>query len=327
MTKRSLPDLAVLKLPSLRAIKIFLVAAKHQNFTRAAEALCVTQAAVSRQIRDLEEDLGTDLFVRSGRSIELTRAGHVLFDAVQLSLGNISRATDRIRGEHAHRNSVTLCCSPAFSRLWIAPRIGAFQRENPDIDVNIVATHNVLSFDPGTDPDLLISKWKRIQDGYSSQALISDVIYPVCSPSYLAKHPEVATLEGIRDSSLLTLSPYGRSQVDEHVDWSLWLTYHDVDWRERDTTSLNFVSNDYGTLVEMALSGEGITLGWNHLVGSLVEEGRLIKPVKECMVLPETVHYLAIREERKFDERCQRLHKWLTDEFAVMRGKLNELTH
>jgi len=97
MVRHSEPDQTLIKMPSLRAVKVFVAAAKYQNFTRAAEALCVTQAAVSRQIRELETYLSAELFTRVGRAVELTVAGSIFFDAVQLSFVNISQAAERIR--------------------------------------------------------------------------------------------------------------------------------------------------------------------------------------------------------------------------------------
>lgn len=319
MSKSAQPDLALLKLPSLRTIKTFLIAARHQNFTRAAETLCISQAAVSRQIRELEEALGSELFVRNGRSIELTDAGSILFDAVQLSFGNIYRATERIRDRDASKNSVTLCCSPSFSRLWLVPRIQAFLKDNPDIDLNIVATHNVFALEPGTQPDIFVSKWRSIQEGYSSRALFCDVVYPVCSPQYLADNPQVRSLEGIRDAYLLSLTPHGRSQVSEHIDWNLWLTYQNLDWRARDAGAGQFLANDYSTLVELARQHQGVALGYGFLVESLLDSGQLVRPVAQSMVLEDTLNYLAIRDEKNTDERCSRVHQWLIEQFSAMK--------
>src|SRR5690242_11549633 len=96
MVKHTEPDQTLIKMPSLRAVKAFVAAARYQNFTRAAEALCVTQAAISRQIRELEEHLGAELFNRAGRAVELTSAGSIFYDAVQLSFTNIAQAAERI---------------------------------------------------------------------------------------------------------------------------------------------------------------------------------------------------------------------------------------
>ncbi|MCW8355578.1 LysR family transcriptional regulator [Marinomonas pontica] len=97
MAKPIEPDQILLKMPSLRAVKSFVAAAKYLNFTRAAEALCVTQAAISRQIRELEVALGVPLFKRTGRAVELTEAGQIFYDAAYLSFVNIAQAAQRIQ--------------------------------------------------------------------------------------------------------------------------------------------------------------------------------------------------------------------------------------
>lgn len=317
MTKHTDPDQTLIKMPSLRAVKSFVAAARYQNFTRAAEALCVTQAAISRQIRELEGYLGTPLFKRAGRSVELTTAGSIFFDAAQLSFINIAQAADRIRKDHRTnaRRPLTLCCSPAFSALWMSHRLPSFFSANPDIDLNLVTTQNFLSMEPGVYPDIFITKMSRVREGYISLPLFHDVIYPVCTPDYLEAHPEIRTLEGLRDGVLLNLSPYGRSQVAEHVDWGVWLAIHQLDIEGRARDSLHyFNANDYNMLIQMVLNSQGVALGWDHLVGPLVEEGRLVRPVEQEVVLEETRHYLAYREDKADDETLSRFRDWFMNQ-------------
>lgn len=312
MTKHTDPDQMLLKMPSLRAVRSFVAAARYQNFTRAAEALCVTQAAISRQIRELESYLGTPLFRRVGRSVELTNSGSIFFDAAQLSFINIAQAAERIRKDPAaSRSTLTLCCSPAFSALWLSHRLPDFFNQHPDIELNLVMTQNFLSMEPGVYPDIFITKLSKIREGYLSTPLFHDVIYPVCTPSYLEAHPEIQSLHGLRDGKLLNLSPYGRSQVAEHVDWSVWLSIHNIDIEDRAIDSQQyFNSNDYNMLVQMVLDDQGIALGWHHLVGPLVEKGRLVKPVVQDVVLEETRHYLAYREDKRDDEALNLFLEW-----------------
>lgn len=306
------PDQTLIKMPSLRAVKSFVAAAKYQNFTRAAEALCVTQAAISRQIRELEGYLGAELFTRAGRAVELTVAGSIFYDAVQLSFVNIAQAAERIRSHNAGKRVLTLCCSPAFSALWLAHRLPSFFSANPDIDLNLITTQNFLSMEPGVRPDIFITKMAKVHEGYRSTPLFHDVIYPVCTPQYLEQHPELSSLEGLRDSVLLNLSPYGRSQVAEHVDWGVWLAFHDVDIETRAHDSPHFFNaNDYNMLIQMVLSHQGVALGWQHLVGHLVEQGLLVRPVSEEVVHRESLHYMTFSEDKEDDEACCRLRDWL----------------
>ncbi|TFH85177.1 LysR family transcriptional regulator [Billgrantia azerbaijanica] len=320
MTTHTDPDQTLLKMPSLRAVRSFVAAAKYQNFTRAAEALCVTQAAISRQIRELESYLGTALFKRVGRSVELTTAGSIFFDAAQLSFINIAQAADRIRKDHSTsaRRPLTLCCSPAFSALWMSHRLPSFFSANPDIDLNLVTTQNFLSMEPGVHPDIFITKMSRVREGYRSLPLFHDVIYPVCTPRYLEAHPEARTLEGLRDGVLLNLSPYGRSQVAEHVDWGVWLAIHNLDIEDRSREGPHFFNaNDYNMLVQMVLNDQGVALGWDHLIGPLVDQGRLVRPVEQEVVLEETHHYLAYREDKEDDEALGRFRDWFMEQVGV----------
>lgn len=313
MNQHSSTDQMLLRMPSLRAVKCFAAAARYQSFTRAAETLCVTQAAISRQIRELEEHLGTPLFERVGRSVRLTTAGSIFFDAAQLSFLNIAQAAARVRKDYgdAGRRTLSLCCSPAFSALWMAHRLPGFFSAHPDIDLDLVTTENFLALEPGIHPDIFITKMSRVREGYASVPLFHDRIYPVCTPRYLAAHPEIGSLEGLRGSVLLNLSPYGRSQVAEHVDWGAWLAIHRLDLEERPRSGAHyFNANDYNLLIQMVLGDQGVALGFHHLVAPLVEQGRLVRPVGQELVLEETRHYLACREDRAGDSALERFRSW-----------------
>jgi len=321
MNKHLSTDETLLKMPSLRAVKCFVAAARYQSFTRAAETLCVTQAAISRQIRELEEHLGTILFERTGRSVKLTNAGSIFFEAAQLSFLNIAQAATRIRkdyGEHARRTLV-LCCSPAFSALWMAHRLPDFFSANPDIDLDLITTQNFLALEPGMHPDVFITKMPRVREGYVSVPLFHDRIYPVCTPAYLEAHPEIRSLEGLRNGVLLNLSPHGRSQIAEHVDWGVWLAIHHLDIEERLKTGAHyFNANDYNLLIQMVLTGQGVALGFDHLVRPLIDKGLLTRPVGQELVLEETHHYFAYREDKAADSALERFRNWFFGQSSVM---------
>lgn len=317
MVKHTEPDRALIQMPSLRAVKAFVAAARYQNFTRAAEALCVTQAAISRQIRELEEHLGAELFSRAGRTVELTAAGSIFFDAVQLSFTNIAQAAERIRTSATPKHVVTLCCSSAFASFWLGPRLPAFFAAHPYIDINLVITQNFLAIENGVNPDIIICKIAKTQDGYRSQPLVCDVIYPVCTPQYLEQHPELQTLEGIRDAALLNLSPFGRSQIAEHVDWSVWLAYQNIDLASRASEALHFNSNDYSLLMQLTLSHQGVALGWDYLVADYVEKGLLVRPVEAQLVHRDTLHYLNFNDARHQDPGCCLLRDWIAAQFEM----------
>jgi DNA-binding transcriptional LysR family regulator len=316
MAKNSQPDQALLSMPSFKAMRSFVAAAKYQNFTRAAEALCVTQAAISRQIRELELYLGSELFKRTGREVRLTASGTALFDAARLSMLNIFQATERIRREKSDKRTLTLCCSPALSALWLSHRLKDFFSANPDIDLNIITTQHFLVIEPGINPDIFITQTSDLRPGYLRIPLFHEVVYPVCTPRYLEAHPELSTLEGMRNSVLLDLNPYGRSQLSEQLDWNVWFAFQSLDLQIPASESPQyFSSNDYSLLVQMALDDQGLALGWDHLVRHLVQEGRLVRPVTEEMTVSEAVQYLMINEKKAEDPACRRFKDWLIAQF------------
>lgn len=318
MVKHVKPDQVLVKMPSLRAVKSFVAAAKYQNFTRAAESLCVTQAAISRQIRELEAYLGVELFNRSGRTVELTEAGNMFFDAAYLSFVNISQAAERIQAKSDSKRLLTICCTPAFSTLWLSRRLPSFFSENLDVELNIVTTESFHQIEPGIYPDVFINKVISPWRGYHSLPLFHDLIYPVCTPSYLEKNPGMNSIDSLRHAVLLNLSPYGRSQVAEHLDWDVWFSFFgSADGGVYSANSHVFNANDYNMLIQMVLNDQGVSLGWNHLVAPLVAEGKLIRPVQEFVELKEKCHYLTYAESKGDDEVLLRFRQWILDEMKA----------
>jgi DNA-binding transcriptional LysR family regulator len=237
-----------------------------------------------------------------------------------LSFLNIAQAAARVRKDHGNdaRRTLSLCCSPAFSALWMSHRLPSFFSANPDIDLDLVTTQNFLSLEPGIHPDIFITKMSRIRDGYISTPLFHDRIYPVCTPSYLSEHPEIRSLEGLRDGVLLNLSPHGRSQVAEHVDWSVWLAVHLLDIEDRLKNGAHyFNANDYNLLIQMVLNDQGVALGFDHLVGPFIDKGQLTRPVEQELVLEETRHYFAYREDKADDDALSRFRGWFFAQSGV----------
>ncbi|MCA3802384.1 LysR substrate-binding domain-containing protein, partial [Burkholderia sp.] len=124
--------------------------------------------------------------------------------------------------------------------------------------------------------------------------------------------------EGLLDRSLLDLSAYGRSQISEHIDWKVWLALHDVDtsWRA-DVPRQLFTSNDYPAIVQLALAHQGVTLGWHHLVGHLVDSGDLVRPLPHSTVMRNRGHYLSVRKGKMDAGVCKRFCQWIRQELAA----------
>ena len=170
--------------------------------------------------------------------------------------------------------------------------------------------------EPGIIPDIFITQTSDLRPGYLRVPLFHEVVYPVCTPGYLEAHPELSTLEGMRNSVLLDLNPYGRSQLTEQVDWNVWFAFQSHDLKIPASENPHyFSSNDYSLLVQMALDNQGVALGWDHLVRHLVQQGRLVRPVTEELTLREAVQYLMINEKKADDPACGRLKDWLVAQF------------
>ncbi|MCY0967304.1 LysR family transcriptional regulator [Parathalassolituus penaei] len=317
MARHVEPDKIFLKMPSLRAIKAFTVAAKYQNFTRAAEALCVTQAAISRQIRELETHLGVALFKREGRTVELTEAGSIFYDAAYLSFVNIAQSAERIQNIGSKKRLLTICCTPAFSSFWLTHRLPGFFEQNPDIDINLISTENFLQLEPGTYPDVFIYKSADPRDGYHSVPLFHDLVYPVCTPRYLEEHPDIANnIERLFHTTRLNLSPYGRAQVAEHLDWQVWFSFFDISSQDKVHNPHIFNANDYNTLMRMVLNHQGVGLGWHHLVAPLIATGELVVPVQERVELKEKRHFMTHLNSKSNDDTFQRFRDWFLAEIS-----------
>lgn len=317
MTTQYDSDSTLIGMPSLRGIKSFLATAKYRSFSGAASALCVTQAAVSKQVRELESYLGAELFVRLGRTVSLTADGEMFKDAAQLSFINILQAAERLRKRMPVRQTLTVCCSPAFSSMWLQHRLPDFLDAHPEVEFTVLATQNFLAMEAGVQPDVYIAKMAVLHEGYDSTQLFDDEVYPICTPQFIERFGPLNGPDDLLKLPLLDLSPYGRAQVSEHVDWKVWLGMQvlDIDLLSA-FPSQPYSSNDYSAVVHMALAHRGLALGWHHLVGHLVESGELVRPIPQKVSLKNRSHYLAIRKDKAQSEIHQSFCLWVREQFA-----------
>ena len=252
---------------SAHHLVVFEAAARNQSFTAAAHELSVTQPAVSRSIRQLEAALGISLFARSHRSVELTEAGEVLFQAVSAGFGRILETARRLRGRRqAH---VTLLTSAAFANYWLVPRLSDFHARHPGIDLRFQVSDKLLGL-----PEESSSLGVRLGDGnwrgYDCEPIITEEVFPVASPAYgetLASADEPGAIAGER---LIHLDePFLPS-----LTWSDWFSGMHTDYHD-DGTGLRL--NHYLLVLQAAMAGEGIAMGWAHLVDPLIEQGLLVR--------------------------------------------------
>ena len=202
-------------LPPLNGLRAFEAAARHMSFTDAADELSVTQAAISHQVRGLEQRLGLKLFVRRNRSLLLSEAGQAYLPAVRAAFDQLNEATEKLlqkdRGGH-----LTVTTTASFATKWLVPRLGGFQRANPEIDVRISTGTGLIDFSR-EDVDIGIRYGRGQWPGLIAERLVGEDVMPVCAPS-LVKGPN--PLKKPADLKRFTLLHIG-SFPD---DWQVWLT-------------------------------------------------------------------------------------------------------
>lgn len=288
-------------LPPLNALRMFEVAGRHLSFTRAAEELHVTQAAVSQQIKHLEEQLGVRLFRRQHRRLLLTEEGQIYLPAVREALRQIGQATDQLLARHKS-GVLTVSVLPSFASKWLVPRLHKFRDRYPDVDVRVSAFEWLVDFSRD-EVDLAIRYGRGKWSGLRADPLLSEEVFPVCSPRLLdgphpLKHPS-----DLKHHTLLhdDYSP---------EDWSIWLSaagVHDVD----PSRGLSF--SHTSIMLEAAESGQGVALGRTPLVADDLARGRLIKPFG--FALPaEYAYYIVGPMETADWPKIAAFREWLLEE-------------
>jgi LysR family glycine cleavage system transcriptional activator len=262
------------RLPSLDLLKGFEAAARLLSFTRAGEELHLTQSAVSRQIKELEEQLGVALFERRHRALGLTEAGRALFPAASQVLQAMRAVTDRLRALSAQR-SLAVTTTNSFAALWLIPRLARFTRAHPGVDVRIAADTRVQDLER-EGLDLAIRHGPASLAGPQAVRLFGERVFPVCSPKLLAdpKRP-LRQPADLRHHVLLQYDdPDGRHP------WLHWKTWLEVErlFDLRPAGSLLF--SGYEQIIPAAIAGNGVALGRSPLVREALASGELVAPFK-----------------------------------------------
>ncbi|WP_034411552.1 LysR family transcriptional regulator [Derxia gummosa] len=266
------------RLPPLQSFVYFESAARHLNFTAAAEELGTTQPAVSHRIRAMEADLGVPLFVREHRGVRLTGEGEQLFATVRDSLRALHATTRQVR-ESAGRRPVTLSTDFGFAKLWLLPRIHALRAAIPDLQLRVVTSQEDADA-ARREIDLSIHFATRRPEG-QAELLFPELVVPVCSPALLTAHGGP-----FRDAAALCAAPILHLQAREPgrwMNWSEWFAARGLP-DAAPPSSLSF--NDYSMVIQAAVAGHGVALGWAPLVDDLVARGELAVAHAEPLLTP-----------------------------------------
>ena len=258
------------RLPPLDLLLAFEAAARHLSFTRAADERFVTQSAISRQIRSLEDDLGVELFARGHRALTLTAPGQKLLQACQGMLAQMRRTVSSIRAPNA-REVLALSTTPSFASYWLIPRLHSFTQANPGVDVRLDASYEVRDLQAdGFDIAVRYQK-ANASDG---ERLFSESMLPVCAPALRrSKDTQLKVPADLRHHTLLEVESMGGSGAP--VEWNSWLQANGVpDLEPR--SKLTFSS--YNEVVAAAVAGQGVALGRRPLLDSLLRQRQLVAP-------------------------------------------------
>lgn len=261
-------------LPPLNALRAFEAAARHLSFREAAAELNVTPAAISHQIKALEQILGLPLFVRLNREVKLTDAGRACLPGLRDGFDRIAEAVERIHGANAG-GLLTISAAPSIAAKWLLPRIDGFRARYPHIDVRLDASIAVADF-ARDDVHVALRYGSGHYPGFYSELLMRTEVFPVCAPALLSAPHPLADPADLRHHTLLheenvNLDP-------SHPDWAMWLRAAGID-RVDPMRGLRFSQGPMA--IDAAIAGRGVALAKSVIVASDLASGRLVRPFGE----------------------------------------------
>ncbi|WP_175857249.1 transcriptional regulator GcvA [Burkholderia anthina] len=288
-------------LPPLSYLAAFEAAARHESFTSAADELCVTQSAVSRQIRLLEETLGCALFVRSHKAVALTDAGRKFQRTVNAAFELLGAAAYDLRVQ-AGSSTVTVSTDLAFASHWLIPRLPKFRAEHPEIVIHVDASdEDTKQIRKGADVAI------QFGDGYwpacNVRFLLEEEIVPVCAPAYLARLGPMANACDLLGATLIHLE----TRHWDWMDWATWFGHNDIVLTEQ---RQDLYINNYPAVLQAAMGGQGIAMGWRYLADDMLASGVLVRPI-ETSVRTGRGFYLLHPSDRMLTPEARVFCDWI----------------
>lgn len=319
-------------------LRAFDAVARHLNFRAAAEELSLTQSAVSRQIQALEDEVGAALFLRHTRAVELTSAGLLLLRAAGLAMERIDAAVRHIR-QSAGRKSVAITTWASFASMWLIPRLEAFQREHPDIDIRIDATDAAVDL-ATADVDLALRYAVPQAMAPGAIRLFGEQLTPVASPWLLREHP----LRQLDDLAKITLIEAGDAHRTRHLEWLTWQRWLEHFAPATPTGTLargaskaskapkarltpqRWLYFNYASqIVQAALTGQGVALARLPLVAESLASGDLIEPLPHMRLDSPLVYWLVVAPRSVVRPEVKAFCDWLLREAERTRLAIGEV--
>ena len=260
------------RLPPLNALRAFEAAARHLNFSRAADELSVTPGAVSQQIQNLEDYVGAALFKRTPKGLLLTDAAQTALPALREAFDRLAEAASLLTAAVDGRR-LTLTAPPSFAAKWLVPRLGAFEQGHPQVDVWLSAGIELVDLSAG-EVDVAIRYGSGRYPGLEVKRLLGETVIPVISPELLKDQP-LASPEDLKNHVLLH---DGSPDLDDSCpDWSMWLAARGL----RGVDGLRGPRfNQSSLVIEAAANGRGVALAKRTLAQADLDAGRLVAPLQ-----------------------------------------------
>ncbi|NCF37155.1 MAG: LysR family transcriptional regulator [Gammaproteobacteria bacterium] len=295
------------RLPPLDPLIAFEAAARLLSFTRAAEELHLSQAAISQQIRSLEDSLRVKLFTRSHRAVQLTNEGREYQHTVAAVLTQLAGATMDIQNVEFQQQLV-IGCDESFATQWLASRFDLLKQLLPEVALRIIASDD-YNVSLGPEVQVAVLHGDGNWPGFHALRLFGEEVFPVCSPDYDHSSADRDWLAWLLQAQLIDLA-------DSHwnwMNWRLWLGGNDID---EPLANRNLQINSYPLVIAAACAGQGVALGWRYLVDDLIERGRLVRPV-EASLTTDFGYYLLCRDNLQQNDIVDRFRDWLPRQFGA----------
>jgi len=272
-------------LPPLSALRAFEAAARHVSFSKAADELNVTPAAVSHQIHALEQDLGVRLFHRLNRSIELTTSAQILLPGLTEAFAGIQSSVRRLRA-HNDTGTLTVTASPSFAAKWLVLRLHRFHDLCPQIDVRISATDEVVELTKG-DFDVAVRYGTGKYPGLDVELLFTNEVFPACSPQLLTAGPPLRTPDDLPLHNLIHDQAIERDPLVP--TWPMWLKAAGV---KNIPAAGGLGFNNMHLSLDAAIAGHGVVLAYSTIAAADLAAGRLVRLFS--LALPDQFAYYIV---------------------------------
>ncbi|MDX7993070.1 transcriptional regulator GcvA [Xenorhabdus sp. Reich] len=301
------------RLPPLNALRVFDAAARHLSFTKAAEELFVTQAAVSHQMKSLEDFLGLKLFRRRNRSLLLTEDGQSYYLDIKEIFTAINDATRKLLARSA-KGALTVSLSPSFAIQWLVPRLSGFNQSFPGIDVRIQAVDREED-KLADDVDVAIFYGRGNWPGLRTDRLYPEYLLPVCSPALLTGDRPLKTPSDLAKHTLLHDS--------SRRDWQAYI--RQLDMQQQINVQQGPIFSHSAMVIQAAVHGLGVALANNVMAQNEIDAGRLVCPFNDVLV-SKNGFYLVCHDNQAELGKIAAFRKWILTQAATEQERLGFIT-